>query len=256
MASAIVAVKNGIAWCRSSNDQRHSNKPVKQVPPKPVKNLTSLVREPRAKQVKGLQISSSGFYGLNLPLKLDQQLHWTGKGDFSKAHRSVTPAKSQFHHTCTQNTPLRNNSSACFVKNVEGYMIPSSMHRSPPFTCKQRMCTITATFNLSNTIPFNNLSPENVLEITHPTNAPELAYPANQTTLTVTETFIGPGTRVILLKPILWSVKGLYLPTVPLGYPELNQTYVVANFLMLANGQIDAIYMLNEPKRPTTTPPQ
>ncbi|KAJ9064454.1 hypothetical protein DSO57_1030436 [Entomophthora muscae] len=189
-------------------------------------------------------IYTAGFYGLNLPQELGEQLHWTGKGDFSKAHRSVTTAKPQFPYTCTQNAILRNNSGACFVKNIEGYMISNFIHHSPPFTCKKRMCTITATFNLSNTIPFNNLSPENVLEITKPTSVLELAYPTNKKNLTISQTFIGPGTRVILLKPIFWLVTGMYLSTVPLGFPESNPTYVTAEFLMLANGQIDAIYSL------------
>ncbi|KAJ9064453.1 hypothetical protein DSO57_1030435 [Entomophthora muscae] len=131
------------------------------------------------------------------------------------------------------------------------------MHHSPPHTCKkQGLCAITATFNLSNTIPFNNLSPKNVLEVTQPTNDLELAYPTNKTTLTISQTFIGPGTRVILLKPILWSVMGIYLPTVPLGHTKHNQTYVVADFLMLNNGQIDAMYILNEPKQASSIPPK
>ncbi|KAJ9071015.1 hypothetical protein DSO57_1001263 [Entomophthora muscae] len=251
VASVVMALKSITAWLRK--DQKS---PVTQSSLKAVINLTRPVRESRMIRATESHIYSAGFYGLDLPQELGEQLHWTGKGDFSKAHRIQDTANPRHPYTCTPDVLAQNSFGACFVKNVEGYRIHSYIHRSPPFTCKIRMCTITAIFNLSNIIPFNNLSPENVLEIIQPINVLELAYPANKTTLTISQPFIGPGTRNILLKPIFWSVTGMYLPTFPLGHSERNQTYVTAEFLMLDNGQIDAIYMLNEPKQPTTTPLQ
>ncbi|KAJ9064456.1 hypothetical protein DSO57_1030438 [Entomophthora muscae] len=213
------------------------------------KNLPSLVSGHQNKRAARLLFNSQGNYGFNLPQELGQQLHWTGKGNFSKSHKREDIAHLQHPLTCTPDVRMQNSFGACFVKSDEGYMLPSFIHRSPPFTCKKRMCTITATFNFSNTIPFKNLSPENVLEITQPTSVLELAYPTNKTTLTISQPFLGPGTRVILLKPIFWSIKGIYLPTVPFDFPEPNQTFVAAQFLMLVNGRIDAIYTLYNPNQ-------
>ncbi|KAJ9077081.1 hypothetical protein DSO57_1020062 [Entomophthora muscae] len=217
-------------------------------------NLTSLVPGPQNRRAARLLFKSQGNYGFNLPQELGQHLHWTGNGNFSDSHNCEDIAHPQLSYTCTPDALMQNSFGACFVKSGEGYRIPRSMYRSSPFTCKKRMCTITATFSLSNTIPFNNLLPKNVLEIIKPTNVLELAYPTNKTTLTISQPFLGPGTRVILLKPIFWLVKGMYLPTVPLGFPESNSTYVSAQFLMLVNGRIDAIYALHTPIQATTIP--
>ncbi|KAJ9076715.1 hypothetical protein DSO57_1023560 [Entomophthora muscae] len=218
------------------------------------KNLASLVSGPQNKRAARLLFNSQGNYGFNLPQELGQQLHWTGKGNFSNSHHHEDIAHPQHPHTCTSDVQIHNSFGACFVKSGEEYMIPSFIHRSPPFTCKKRMCTITATFNLSNTIPFKNLSPENVLEITHPTSVLELAYPTNKTTLTISQPFLGPGTRIILLKPIFWTIKGIYLPTVPFDFPEPNQTFLTAQFLMLTKDQIDAIYTLYNPNQTPNIP--
>ncbi|KAJ9077079.1 hypothetical protein DSO57_1020060 [Entomophthora muscae] len=190
------------------NEERCKFRRSNEASPTQAKNLASLVSGHQRKRAARLLFNSQGNYGFNLPQELGQQLYWTGKGDFSKSHKREDIAHPQNPHTCTPDVLMHNDFGACFVKSGEGYMIPSFIHRSPPFTCKKRMCTITATFNFSNTIPFNNLSPENVLEITHPTNVLELAYLANKKNFTISQTFIGPGTRVILLRPIFWSITG------------------------------------------------